>query len=135
MISKLKLVDLAGSERNADTKVIKESIEINKSLFTLRNVITTLMNSQRTGKSIYIPYRDSKLTSLLKESIGGNSYSLMISCLIPSDNFIEETLSTLSYSTKAAYISNQPVRNQDPNIRIINSLKVNCLNYLVDAGY
>lgn len=122
----MKLVDLAGSERTSDTdtKQIKESIEINKSLFILRKVITTLMNSQRIGKSTYIPYRDSKLTSILKESIGGNSYSLMISCLAPGDNFIEESLSTLNYSTKAAYISNQPIKNQDPNIKLIHSLKV-----------
>jgi len=127
-MSKLQLVDLAGSERSSgvaqDQKLMKECIEINKSLFTLRQVITLLNDAQNSGKSIYIPYRDSKLTSLLRQSIGGNSYSLMISCLSPNDRYFEENLSTLNYATKAAYIANQPIKNQDPNIRLIHKLKV-----------
>lgn len=122
------MVDLAGSERQClsenNEKLTKECIEINKSLFTLRKVITTLTEAQTTGKSLYVPYRDSKLTCLLRESIGGNSYSLMISCLNPSDKFIEENITTLNYSTKATYISNKPVKNQDPKIRLICELKV-----------
>ena len=121
-------MDLAGSERiglqDSTAKLAKESIEINKSLFNLRQVITTLTEAQSTNKFIYIPYRDSKLTSILKEGIGGNSFSLMVSCLSPNDKFIDETLSTLSYSTKAAHISNQPVKNQDPNCKLIGKLKV-----------
>lgn len=128
VVSKLQLVDLAGSERMTiseyDAKLTKECIEINKSLFTLRKVITTLTEMQTTGKTAYVPYRESKLTSLLKESIGGNSYSLMISALTPSDKFIEENVSTLNYSTKAAYIANKPIKNQDPKIRLISELKV-----------
>jgi kinesin family protein 4/21/27 len=128
IVSKLQLVDLAGSERmtmsDYDSKIAKECIEINKSLFILRKVITTLNDIQTTGKTAYVPYRESKLTSLLKESIGGNSYSLMISALSPSDKYIEENISTLNYSTKAAYIANQPVKNQDPKARLILELKV-----------
>jgi hypothetical protein len=80
---------LAGSERHKATKstgvVFKEGIEINKSLFTLRQVIASLYETTTTGKSNLLPpYRDSKLTSLLKQSIGGNSYCLMIACLNPS---------------------------------------------------
>ena len=128
IVSKLQLVDLAGSERTSvsehNAKLTKECIEINKSLFTLRKVITTLTEVQTTGKSIYVPYRESRLTCLLRQSIGGNSYSLMISCLSPSDKFMEENVSTLNYSTKAAYIANKPIRNQDPKIRLICELKV-----------
>ena len=79
-----------------DTKLTKECIEINKSLFTLRKVISTLSEIKSTGKAIYVPYRDSKLTSLLRESIGGNSYSLMISALNPNDKSVEENISTLN---------------------------------------
>lgn len=127
-MSKLQLVDLAGSERMSssdyDSKIAKECIEINKSLFILRKVITTLNDMQTTGRTAYVPYRESKLTSLLKESIGGNSYSLMISALNPSDKYLEENISTLNYSTKAAYIANQPIKNQDPKTRFILELKV-----------
>ena len=127
-MSKLQLVDLAGSERagvmSNNQKLAKECIEINKSLFTLRQVITTLTEAQSTGRSLYIPYRDSKLTSLLQQSIGGNSFSLMISCLAPNDKFLEENISTLNYATKAAYIANQPIKNQDPRLRLINNLRV-----------
>lgn len=79
---------------------------------------------QETGRAVYVPYRESKLTALLKEGIGGNSYSLMISTLNPSDKFIEENASTLRYSTKTGYISNTPVKNQDPKIKAIHDLKV-----------
>jgi len=90
----------------------------------LRQVITALTEAQTSCKAIYIPYRDSKLTSLLSQGIGGNSFALMISCLTPCDTFIDETISTLMYSTKAAYISNKPIKNEDPKLRIINQLRV-----------
>jgi hypothetical protein len=64
------------------------------------------------------------LTSLLKQSIGGNSYCLMIACLSPSDAFVEENLSTLAYATKASFISNEPVKNEDPKMKMINELKL-----------
>lgn len=89
--SKLEIIDLAGSERQKVTKsegiVFREGIEINKSLFTLRQVITSLYETSTAGKpSTMAPYRESKLTCLLKQSIGGNSYCLMIACLNPSSN-------------------------------------------------
>eukprot|EP00347_Sterkiella_histriomuscorum_P021623 403333334 len=128
--SKLQLVDLAGSERQSATGTQglaqKESIDINKSLFTLRKVITGLAESSKSKQKAalqHIPYRDSKLTCLLKQSLGGNSYCLMIACLSPSDNYIEENISTLNYATKASYISNEPVKNEDPKMKMINDLK------------
>jgi len=125
------LVDLAGSERQSATGTTglaqKESIDINKSLFTLRQVITGLADSAKSGKKMaslqHIPYRDSKLTCLLKQSIGGNSYCLMIACLSPSDAYVEENLSTLAYATKASFISNEPTKNEDPKMKLINELK------------
>lgn len=125
--SKLQLVDLAGSERVSMTgnegAALKESIEINKSLFTLRQVITTL-SGNREGESAFVPYRDSKLTSLLKQSIGGNSYCLMIACLSPSDLYYDENISTLTYATKASCISNDPVKNLDPKTKLVKDLRV-----------
>ena len=91
VVSKLQLVDLAGSERQAQTGMVnKESIDINKSLFTLRQVITALTDRQKApggpnNSTTYIPYRDSKLTCLLRQSLGGNSFCLMIACLNPCD--------------------------------------------------
>jgi hypothetical protein len=71
----------------------------------------------------YIPYRESKLTSLLRHSLGGNSYCLMIACLNPCDMFLEENISTLQYASKASYISNKPIKNDDPKMRLIEQLK------------
>ncbi len=94
LFSKIELVDLAGSERlgmtGTEGRLAKESIDINKSLFTLRQVISILSDvSKGKGKEkIHVPYRDSKLTSILKQSIGGNSYSLMIACINPNDTFL-----------------------------------------------
>ncbi|CDW84931.1 kinesin motor domain containing protein [Stylonychia lemnae] len=128
ILSKLQLVDLAGSERQSHTsvqgKTQKESIEINKSLFTLRQVISAL-NDMASGKKdgIYVPYRDSKLTCLLRQSLGGNSLCCMIACLHPSEKYLEENLSTLMYASKAAMISNTPIRNDDPKTKQIEELK------------
>jgi hypothetical protein len=96
VMSTLQLVDLAGSERQSLTgnTVSKESIEINKSLMTLRQVITAL-TEQKEQNASYVPYRDSKLTCLLRQSLGGNSYTLMIACINPCDAHIDENLSTL----------------------------------------
>src|SRR3569833_1559978 len=121
------MVDLAGSERASLTGTghSKEAIEINKSLFTLRQVITALTENQSKGKSMasttqinftnhsqqYVPYRDSKLTSLLKQSLGGNSYCLMVACLNPCDAYLDENVSTLQYAARASYIANNPVKN------------------------
>ena len=130
IVSKLQLVDLAGSERISLTGTkglaAKESIDINKSLFVLRKVIMGLSDISRghaNKDQAHIPYRDSKLTSLLKQSIGGNSYWLMIACIAPSDRFYEENISTLNYATRASYIANAPTKNIDPKIREIEDLK------------
>ena len=72
---------------------------------------------------MYIPYRDSKLTCLLRQSLGGNSTTIMIACLQPSDHFFEENQSTLEYASKAALISNKPVKNDDPKTKLIMKLK------------
>ena len=136
-ISKLQLVDLAGSERQAhttswettqDAVQFKEAIEINKSLFTLRQVITALTDNntvrKQTGKAVsYIPYRESKLTTILKQSLGGNSFTLMIACLAPIDLYTDENISTLNYAARAAKISNAPSINMDPRLKKIMEQK------------
>ncbi|EDV90923.1 GH23984 [Drosophila grimshawi] len=111
---KLNLVDLAGSERQCKTGAfgerLKEATKINLSLSALGNVISALVD----GKSKHIPYRDSKLTRLLQDSLGGNTKTLMVSCVSPADNSYDETLSTLRYACRAKSISNIPTINEDP---------------------
>ncbi|XP_059099398.1 osmotic avoidance abnormal protein 3-like isoform X5 [Tigriopus californicus] len=111
---KLNLVDLAGSERQAKTEAtgarLKEATKINLSLSALGNVISALVD----GKSKHIPYRDSKLTRLLQDSLGGNTKTLMVACLSPADNNYDETLSTLRYANRAKNIKNKPKINEDP---------------------
>lgn len=108
--SMLNFVDLAGSERLKDSKaqgeMIKETGNINKSLLTLGKVISIL--AEKTTTSKHIPYRDSKLTLLLSNSFGGNSKTLMIGCITPSTIFVDETLNTLIYASKAMNIINKP---------------------------
>lgn len=111
---KLNLVDLAGSERQAKTGAtgdrLKEATKINLSLSALGNVISALVD----GKSKHIPYRDSKLTRLLQDSLGGNTKTLMVACLSPADNNYDESLSTLRYANRAKNIKNKPKVNEDP---------------------
>ncbi|KAI5730552.1 hypothetical protein M8J76_014965 [Diaphorina citri] len=111
---KLNLVDLAGSERQAKTGAtgdrLKEATKINLSLSALGNVISALVD----GKAKHIPYRDSKLTRLLQDSLGGNTKTLMVACLSPADNNYDETLSTLRYANRAKNIANKPHINEDP---------------------
>ncbi|XP_039971710.1 kinesin-like protein KIF17 [Xiphias gladius] len=111
---KLNLVDLAGSERQSKTGAtgerLREATKINLSLSALGNVISALVD----GRSKYIPYRDSKLTRLLQDSLGGNTRTLMIACLSPADNNYEESLSTLRYANRAKSIQNRPCINEDP---------------------
>jgi len=111
---KLNLVDLAGSERQAKTGAtggrLKEATKINLSLSALGNVISALVD----GKSKHIPYRDSKLTRLLQDSLGGNTKTLMVACISPADNNFDETLSTLRYANRAKNIKNKPKINEDP---------------------
>ena len=111
---KLNLVDLAGSERQSKTQAtgarLKEATSINLSLSALGNVISALVE----GKSGHIPYRDSKLTRLLQDSLGGNTKTVMIAALSPADYNYEETLTTLRYASRAKMIKNKPRVNQDP---------------------
>eukprot|EP00466_Bigelowiella_natans_P019752 jgi/Bigna1/57911/fgenesh1_pm.37_\ len=107
--SKFHLVDLAGSERAKRTGAVgarfKESITINKGLLALGNVISALCASQ--AKRTHIPYRNSKLTRLLQDSLGGNSRTLMIACISPADINFEESLTTLKYADRAKKIKNR----------------------------
>ncbi|XP_077948946.1 kinesin-like protein KIF17 isoform X2 [Gasterosteus aculeatus] len=111
---KLNLVDLAGSERQSKTGAtgerLREATKINLSLSALGNVISALVD----GRSKHVPYRDSKLTRLLQDSLGGNTRTLMIACLSPADNNYEESLSTLRYANRAKSIQNRPRINEDP---------------------
>ncbi|KAF2880164.1 hypothetical protein ILUMI_26027, partial [Ignelater luminosus] len=111
---KLNLVDLAGSERQAKTGAtgdrLKEATKINLSLSALGNVISALVD----GKAKHIPYRDSKLTRLLQDSLGGNTRTLMIACVSPASRDYDETLSTLRYANRAKNIHNKPRINEDP---------------------
>lgn len=128
-VAKISLVDLAGSERATSTGAtgarLKEGAEINRSLSTLGRVIAALADLS-TGKkknSSLVPYRDSVLTWLLKDSLGGNSMTAMIAAISPADINFEETLSTLRYADSAKRIKNHAVVNEDPNARMIRELK------------
>lgn len=110
----MNLVDLAGSERQSKTHAegirLKEATKINLSLSALGNVISALVD----GKATHIPYRDSKLTRLLQDSLGGNTKTVMIAAISPSDFNYDETLSTLRYASRAKSIKNKPRINEDP---------------------
>ncbi|XP_076027020.1 kinesin-like protein KIF13B isoform X2 [Genypterus blacodes] len=125
-VSKLSLVDLAGSERAAKTGAagerLKEGSNINKSLSTLGLVISALAD-QGAGRSKFVPYRDSVLTWLLKDSLGGNSRTAMVATISPAADNYDETLSTLRYADRAKSIVNHAVVNEDPNARIIRELR------------
>ncbi|KAJ8303169.1 hypothetical protein KUTeg_019565 [Tegillarca granosa] len=122
---KFHLVDLAGSERakrtQAEGERFKEGININRGLLALGNVISAL--GDEAQKRSHIPYRDSKLTRLLQDSLGGNSYTLMIACVSPADSNMEETLNTLRYADRARKIKNKPIVNMDPQAAEIMRLK------------
>ncbi|XP_069119081.1 uncharacterized protein [Argopecten irradians] len=153
IVSKLHLVDLAGSERadpnywSGYKGRLREGSNINKSLVTLGNVIKALAersllscSSDNLGASVasiqsspggdsakkrlpYIPYRDSVLTWLLKDSLGGNSKTIMISTITPASMYYNETLSTLRYAQRAKSIINKPKVNEDPNVSLIRDLR------------
>uniref|UniRef100_A0A668SH26 Kinesin family member 13Bb n=1 Tax=Oreochromis aureus TaxID=47969 RepID=A0A668SH26_OREAU len=127
-VSKLSLVDLAGSERAAKTGAagerLKEGSNINKSLSTLGLVISALADhGAGKNKSKFVPYRDSVLTWLLKDSLGGNSRTAMVATISPAADNYDETLSTLRYADRAKNIINHAVVNEDPNARIIRELR------------
>ncbi|KPP65238.1 chromosome-associated kinesin KIF4-like [Scleropages formosus] len=125
VVSKLHLVDLAGSERQKKTKAegdrLKEGISINRGLLSLGNVISAL--GEESKKGTFVPYRDSKLTRLLQDSLGGNSHTLMIACVSPADSNVEETINTLRYADRARKIKNKPVVNVDPRSAELKHLK------------
>uniref|UniRef100_A0A1I8A6U4 Kinesin-like protein n=1 Tax=Steinernema glaseri TaxID=37863 RepID=A0A1I8A6U4_9BILA len=121
--AKFHFVDLAGSERLKRTGAVgdraKEGIAINCGLLSLGNVISVL-GSNRGG---HVPYRDSKLTRLLQDSLGGNSQTLMVACVSPSDGDFAETLNTLRYANRAKNITNKVSANQDKSSKIISELR------------
>ncbi|XP_031691219.1 uncharacterized protein LOC109899950 isoform X2 [Oncorhynchus kisutch] len=132
MVSKIHLVDLAGSERADATCAtgarLKEGANINKSLVTLGIVISALgdrggSHKGKRKKQLFIPYRDSVLTWLLKDSLGGNSKTIMIATLSPADVNYSETLSTLHYANRAKNIFNKPTVNEDSSVTVIRKLQ------------
>lgn len=149
-VGKLSLVDLAGSERQRKTNSRgqrqKESIKINLSLSALGNVINSLMDNSsrdlRANKKLandgsdvlqsktsrnnvagFVPYRDSKLTRLLQDSLGGNAKTLMIANIGPASYNYDETVNTLSYASRAKYIRNRPKLNEDPKDALLRELQ------------
>ncbi|ORC93575.1 kinesin-like protein [Trypanosoma theileri] len=146
--SEFSIVDLAGSEkltmlsREPSASLVKESIEINASLLALGKVITALANaSKKKGKKgtvfdrLHIPYRDSKLTKLLKHALGGNSLTTMFACINPSDRYVDETLSTLLYAGRARNITNVPKVNEDPKNALIRQLRAEVDNMKKELAY
>ncbi|XP_038659317.1 kinesin-like protein KIF3B isoform X1 [Scyliorhinus canicula] len=122
-VGKLNLVDLAGSERQAKTGAqgerLKEATKINLSLSALGNVISALVD----GKSTHIPYRDSKLTRLLQDSLGGNAKTVMVANIGPASYNCEETLTTLRYANRAKNIKNKPRVNEDPKDALLREFQ------------
>lgn len=122
-VGKLNMVDLAGSERQSKTgakgKRLKEAAKINLSLSALGNVISALVD----GKSTHIPYRDSKLTRLLQDSLGGNARTVMIATVGPSHKNFEESLATLRYANRAKNIKNKPRINEDPKDALLREFQ------------
>merc|ERR1711972_204794 len=129
-ISMINLVDLAGSEKAGQTGAsgerLKEGCAINKSLSALGNVIEKLAKKS-TGKDVkkdmIVPYRDSKLTRLLQNALGGSSKTIMICALSPASSNAEETLSTLRYADRAKQIKNNATVNEDPQGKLVREMK------------
>lgn len=129
-VSKINLVDLAGSERISKTgaagDTLKEGIGINKSLSALGDCIEKLAkagNEKKGEPKVHVPYRNSTLTWLLKQSLGGNAKTIMIAAISPADDNYEESMSTLRYADRAKQIKNKAVVNEDPNAKMIRELK------------
>merc|ERR1711871_1401366 len=122
-VGKLNMVDLAGSERQSKTgatnETLKEATKINLSLSALGNVISALVD----GRSSFIPYRDSKLTRLLQDSLGGNTRTVMVANCGPADYNYDETCSTLRYAHRAKSIKNKPKINEDPKDAMIREFE------------
>ncbi|XP_068523052.1 kinesin-like protein KIF27 isoform X2 [Anas acuta] len=124
--SKFHFVDLAGSERVTKTgntgERFKESIQINSGLLALGNVISALGDPKR--KSVHIPYRDAKITRILKDSLGGNAKTVMITCISPSSSDFDESLNSLKYANRAKNIRNKPVVNYNPDQDRIDEMEL-----------
>ena len=140
--SKLTFVDLAGSERikrtGAEGQRLKEGIQINSGLFNLGQVINGLADDQRIKngtKANHIPYRNSKLTHLLKDALGGNSQTLFLACVSPAESNESETFSTLSYARQARNIKNKPLRNVDKQQMELRRLKYAVKTWMTKAVY
>ncbi|XP_043233135.1 kinesin-like protein KIF3B [Amphibalanus amphitrite] len=122
-VGKLNMVDLAGSERQAKTGAtgerLKEATKINLSLSALGNIISALVD----GKSSHIPYRDSKLTRLFQDSLGGNAKTVMVANIGPASYNYDETLSTLRYANRAKNIKNKPKINEDPKDALLREFQ------------
>jgi len=135
-LGKLNLVDLAGSERQSKTGAtgdrLKEANKINLSLSALGNVISALVD----GKSSHIPYRDSKLTRLLQDSLGGNTKTVMIANVSPASDNYDETLGTLRYASRAKNIKNKPKVNEDPKDALLREYaeEINRLKAMLGTG-
>eukprot|EP00820_Chromera_velia_P017491 Cvel_26767.t1-p1 / transcript=Cvel_26767.t1 / gene=Cvel_26767 / organism=Chromera_velia_CCMP2878 / gene_product=Kinesin-II 95 kDa subunit, putative / transcript_product=Kinesin-II 95 kDa subunit, putative / location=Cvel_scaffold3236:439-6982(-) / protein_length=277 / sequence_SO=supercontig / SO=protein_coding / is_pseudo=false len=136
-VGKLNMTDLAGSERQSKTgatgELLKEATKINLSLSALGNVISALVD----GRSSHIPYRDSKLTRLLQDSLGGNTRTVMVANIGPADYNYDETLSTLRYAYRAKSIRNKPRINEDPKDAMIREFQeeiVRLRNELANKG-
>jgi len=126
LTAKFNLVDLAGSERMKKTgamgNTLKEGIHINCGLLALGNVITFLSKTGKSNKYNKAPYRVSKLTRILQDSMGGNSHTYMIACISGEEGNFEESLSTLYYASKTRLIKNKPIANKDKNYAIVEHL-------------
>ena len=127
--SRFTFVDLAGSERmkktGAEGTRAREGIKINEGLLALGNVINALADEERLarGEKVHVPYRQSKLTRLLQDALGGNSQTLFLACVSPSDTNASETLSTLQYANRARNIKNAPTRNVDATVLELQRLR------------
>jgi kinesin family protein 4/21/27 len=127
--SRFTFVDLAGSERmkktGAEGERMKEGIRINEGLLALGNVINALADEERLskGEKVHVPYRQSKLTRLLQDALGGNSQTLFLACASPSDTNASETLSTLQYANRARNIKNRPTKNVDAAVLELQNLR------------
>lgn len=140
MSSKLTFVDLAGSERikrtGAEGQRMKEGIQINSGLFNLGQVINALADDQKIKqgvKALHVPYRNSKLTHLLKDALGGNSKTLFLACVSPAESNESETYSTLCYARQARNIQNKPVINMDKTAYEIRRLKYAVKTWMLKA--
>ncbi|KAK1174680.1 kinesin-like protein KIF27 isoform X1 [Acipenser oxyrinchus oxyrinchus] len=124
--SKFHFVDLAGSERAAKTgntgERFKESIQINSGLLALGNVISALGDPKR--KSLHVPYRDAKITRILKDSLGGNTKTVMITCISPSSLNFDESLNSLKYANRAKNIKNKPIVNYNPDLDRMDEMEL-----------